>query len=170
MKKHDVLSILVTFLVGFFAGGYFYLTNFAGFVSAVETPDAEKIAVFTIVADVYGGCRSTCPSFQIQNDGTYRYLYTPAAGEDKVMRKGELPPSVMRELRRVVTEAELERQSVPTQPAVCDSYVDGIDVTYEITLDGMVYTLDSCGTAVSGSGELWVGLQSIWDYFETGEK
>lgn len=170
MKKQDVLSIFATFLVGFFAGGYFYLTNLAGFVSEVKTPDEEKVSEFIIVADVYGGCRDTCPSFQIQNDGTYRYLYTAEAGAEKVMRKGELPPRMLRQLRTIATVEALEEQSVPTEPPVCDSYTDGIDVEYEITLDGVVYTLDSCGTAVVGDGELWMGLQSIWDYFETGEK
>ena len=54
------------------------------------------------------------------------------------------------------------------EPAICNSYTDGIDVVYEITLDGKEYTLDSCGTAVEASSRLWEVLSSIWTYFERG--
>lgn len=170
MKRQDVLSIFITFVTGFLLGGYFYLTNVAGFVSEIKTPDKESISTFVIQAEAYGGCRQTCPSFQIQDDGSYHYLYTPAAGEEKVVRKGSIPSELNRELHRLVTVTELQRQSVLIEPAVCNSYTDGVDVVYQITLDGIEYDLDSCGTAVEGESPLWVALQGIWNYFEVGEK
>lgn len=167
VKRQDILSILITFVVGFLVGGYFYLTNVAGFVSKMETPDEKSVSVFVIQADVYGGCRQMCPSFQIQNDGSYHYLYTPAADTPKVVRKGDLPKELEKKVRQAVVIDELQRQSVTIEPALCNSYTDGIDVVYEITLDGVEYSLDSCGTAIDSESELWTTLQSIWDYFET---
>jgi len=167
VSKNDRLSILITFLVGFFVGGYLYLTNFAGFISKIETPDIEKVSEFTIVADVYGGCRNMCPSFQIQNDGSYRYLYTPAAEAEQVMRKGTLSRELQLSIRAVVTEEALLAQSKSITPALCNSYTDGIDVKYAVTLDGETYTLDSCGTAVVAESALWTTLGTVWDFFET---
>ncbi|TXH01166.1 MAG: hypothetical protein E6P95_02385 [Candidatus Moraniibacteriota bacterium] len=167
MKKHDIVSILITFLVGVFIGGYFYLTNFAGLVAKIETPDIETVSEFTIVADVYGGCRNACPSFQVQNDGTYRYLYTPAVGAEQVLRKGALSRELLKSLQTVVTKEALATQSKVITPALCNSFTDGIDIRYEITLDGVVYRLDSCGTAVVAESKLWATLSAIWDFYET---
>lgn len=166
MKNHDLLSILITFVVGVFVGGYLYTTSFAGFVARLETPDVEKVSEFTIVGEVYGGCREACPSFQVINDGSYRYLYTPYAGADQVVRKGTLPFQLQRNLRAVLTKNALIKQSQVRQPSVCNSYSDGIDVKYEIVIDGQEFILDSCGTTVDGGGDLWATLGSVWDYYE----
>ncbi|MCA9362219.1 hypothetical protein KC906_02495 [Candidatus Kaiserbacteria bacterium] len=168
MRKEDKLSIGITFVVGFFVGGYLYLTNFAGFASQIATPDIEAVSEFVIVSDVYGGCREVCPSFQVQNDGSYRYLFTPGYGEDQVLRQGVLPRELERELRAVLTPAALMRQAAPIEPLICNSYTDGIDVIYEITLDGEEYTLDSCGTDVQAESRLWLTLGKIWTHFESG--
>lgn len=146
------------------------MTNVAGFVSEIKTPDKEAVSTFIIQAEAYGGCRQTCPSFQVQDDGSYYYLYTPEAGAEKVVRKGSIPGELEKALHKVVTIEELQRQSVVIEPAICNSYTDGIDVVYEITLDGVEYSLDSCGTAVEGESLLWTTLQSIWSHFETGGK
>ncbi len=168
VTRKDRLSIMITFLVGFMIGGYLYLTNYAGFVSKLETPTEEKVSTFVIVADVYGGCRDTCPSFQVQHDGTYRYLYTPAAGAEQVIKKGTLPRSLQLRLQMALTDAGLQRQAAVIQPGVCNSYTDGIDVRYEITLNGKEYQLNSCGTAVEAESELWLSLAATWDQLERG--
>lgn len=167
MKKDDLLSILITFVVGLFAGGYLYITGFAPIEAVVSTPIAEEISEFSIVGDVYGGCRNTCPSFKIVEDGSYRYFYTPAAGAEQSLREGSLPYQLYRNLRNVITESELLKQSRTIVPSTCNSYVDGIDVVYEITLNGRLYIIDSCGTAAEGESELWMTLSQVWSYYET---
>ncbi|NCT01657.1 hypothetical protein GW766_00150 [Candidatus Parcubacteria bacterium] len=167
VKKADQLSILITFSVGFLVGGYLYLTNFAGLVSKIKTPDVETVSEFVIVADVYGGCRNMCPSFQIQDDGSYRYLYTPAAEAEQVIRKGTLSRELQLRLRKAVTSEALLVQSKQITPSFCNSYTDGIDVKYEITLNGVTYSVDSCGTAVEVSSSLWTTLGAVWDFYET---
>ncbi len=169
MKKQDIISILITFLVGIFAGSYLYLTGFASFEDKFSIPGVEEVSEFSIVGDVYGGCQlgNACPSFQVLRDGSYRYFYTPAAGMDKILRKGTLPRKLQNKLKNVLSEIELVKQSKEITPSVCNSYSDGIDVKYQVTLNGSEYTLDSCGTAVVGEGALWSTLGEIWTYYET---
>jgi hypothetical protein len=168
MKSQDLLSVLITFVVGVFAGGYLYLNEAAPVLSKLSVPTVEKVSQFTVVGDVYGGCRDTCPSFQLVEDGTYRYLYTPAAGAEQVVRAGKLPRELHDRLRSTLITSALETQSSVIQPAICNSYTDGIDILYDITVDGKQYQLNSCGTAVKAEGGLWSALSSVWDYFETG--
>lgn len=167
MRKSDIISILITFIVGLFAGSYLYLTGFAPIEAEVSTPNSEEISQFTIVGDAYGGCRDACPSFQVVNDGSYRYLYTPAVGVDQVIRQGKLPYELHKKLRKELTESELINQSKIIKPSTCSSYADGIDVVYEITLNSKTYTINSCGTAADGKSELWATLSQVWSYYET---
>lgn len=168
MRGQDIISVLITFTAGVLAGGFLYLTGGAATEdSKIAVPVAEKLSEFTIVGDVYGGCRDACPSFQVLNDGSYRYYRTPAAGAEKVLRQGTIPINLQRELKAVVTVPILEKQSKKIEPAVCNSFADGIDVKYKITLDNIDYVVDSCGTTVDDKGQLWTTLGSIWDYFET---
>jgi hypothetical protein len=169
MRREDILSVLLTFLVGVIAGGYFYISNAAGLLTKLETPDVEKVSEFVIVADVYGGCRSTCPSFQVQNDASYRYLYTPGVGAEKIIRQGQISRELMTQLRKVITKETLMQQATKIQPAVCNSYTDGLDITYEISLDGEVFVLNSCGTDVDSDSALWQTLGGVWDFFERGK-
>lgn len=167
MKKSDIISILITFLVGAFAGSYLYLTGFAPIEAEITVPDVREVSQFEIVGDVYGGCRDTCPSFQLLNDGSYRYLYTPSFGAEQVIREGKLPYELNRKLHNTLTESELSIQSQVIKPATCNSYVDGIDVVYKISLNDKIFTINSCGTAVDGESELWKTLGKIWTYYET---
>ncbi len=163
----DAPSIIITFVVGFMAGGYLYLTNFAPLANELTAPDLEDISELSIVSEVYGGCRDACPSFQVVKDGSYRYLFTPAAGQEQIIREGTLPFQLRRELNVEITPAVLKVQSRPIQPSICNSYTDGIDIKYEITLDGVEYVIDSCGTAVDGESDLWQTLSDVWNYYET---
>ncbi|MCA9354255.1 MAG: hypothetical protein KC877_01915 [Candidatus Kaiserbacteria bacterium] len=168
MKKQDALSIIITFVMGFAAGVYLFLSQAAPVVHKYDVPTEEKVSQFMIVGDVYGVCRNTCPSFQVQADGTYRYLYTPRAGAEQILREGELPAELKRKLRSALTVSALNMQSREIEPAICNSYTDGIDILYDITLDGTQYYLDSCGTDVDPDGAVWSTLSDVWDYFERG--
>ncbi len=169
MSGQEITSILFTAVVGFIFGVYLF---FSGFLPVLVTNDVqtqEKVNSFSIVSEVYGGCRSECPSFQSASDGSYRYQYTPAIDEDQVIRDGSIPRSLKRELSGAVSVAVLEAQSQEIQPSICSSYTDGIDVVYRITYDGTEYEIDTCGTAIDTSSRLWNALVKTWNYFETGK-
>lgn len=169
MARKDILSILFTAVAGFFFGIYIFFAGWFGDHTSSNIPTQEEVWEFTIVADVYGGCRNTCPSFQIVQDGSFRYLYTPAAGQEQVIRDGAIPRALLRELNKVMTTASLEEQSEEITPSICNSFTDGIDVAYRITLEGEEYVLDTCGTAINTDSSLWLTLVKTWNYFETGK-
>lgn len=167
MKRQDTLSILITFTVGFIAGGYLYVTHFSKILNPDSVETAESASEFTIIGEAYGSCNSVCPSFQVVKDGSYRYQFTAEAGQEKSIKSGTLPLDVQRTVKKVLVEENLVEQSQPVTPTDCNSRNNAIDVRYKISLEGAEYTLDSCGTAVDGEGELWNGLAKIWSYFQT---
>ncbi len=167
MTGRDITSIIFTFIVGFFFGVFLYFT---GGLQTYEKSDVQSRAEadsFTIVSEVYGGCMTSCPSFKIESDGSYRYLFTPGPGEDPVIRDGGLPRGLKREISGAVTVAGLNAQSQRIQPSYCNSYTDGIDVKYRITVGGELYILDTCGTNIDTTSTLWNTLVKTWTYFET---
>ncbi|MFT7644772.1 MAG: hypothetical protein ACI9BF_000429 [Candidatus Paceibacteria bacterium] len=171
MKKADLMSILITFLVGAFAGLYLYVTYFAQVLTNIYIPDIGKVSELSIVGEVYGGCRNTCPSFQVTNDGSYRYLYTPEVGQSQLFHQGVLPSKLYRQLLSELVKQTLVEQSKVKNPTNCNSYVDGNDVKYEIIIDREVYILDSCETEADLDSQLWITLHEVWEYyFSLGNK
>lgn len=171
MSRSETLSILTTFVFGFFAGVYFYVNGFVLKFDAPQIPTRAEAEELVIVGEVYGGCQlgANCPSFQVGSDGAYRYLYTPAINSEQVIRDGRLPTLLQRELKSTLQKTALVQQSKKIQPSICNSYTDGLDIKYTITLQGETFVLDSCQTNVDGDGQLWQSLAKIWKYFETGE-
>jgi hypothetical protein len=166
MKKQDFISVLVTFLFGLFAGAYLYLTGFAPMANELADIEISPTTRYAVVSEVYGGCRETCPSFQVLSNGTYRYLYTPRAGAEQVVRQGTLPLPIQNKLKASLDVNAILPQTKEVTPLVCNSYTDGIDIEYFITIGEVEYILDSCGTAVDPDGEVWLVLDGIWEYFE----
>ena len=167
LKKNDTLSILITFVVGFVAGGYLYIAHFSKLLGAVDIPTESASENFTLVGEAYGSCGDVCPAFQLLNNGSYRYQFTPVRGEPKQILEGTLPLDIQRAVKKSLTEKTLAVQSQKITPKDCNSYQGKIDVKYTITLDGTTYLIDSCGTAVDGASDAWESLSSIWSYFES---
>jgi len=168
MRGQDIISIAITFIVGIFAGAYLYLTGAAAYVTDFVSPVKEKPVEFVIESEAYGSCGETCPSFRVDDDGSYHYLYVPPDATEPVVRKGKLLGYLNNKLHRVITKEELARQAKKTTPGICNYRNGEIDVRYRITLDGKEYVLDSCGTAVDENSPLWRTLSDVWDYLETG--
>lgn len=169
MSGQEITSILITAVVGFIFGVYIFWSGWLDNFGGPDVPSQYDFSDFTLVSEVYGGCRDACPSFQILANGTYRYLYTPAVGEKQIIRDGSIPRSLRRELQSVMNEQSLENQSATIEPSFCNSYADGIDVIYRITFKGEEYELNTCGTAIDTTSRVWDTLVKTWNYFETGE-
>ena len=73
-------------------------------------------------------------------------------------------------MKRSLQPDVLRRFSVPIDPIMCDSYVDGIDARYTIELNDEMYEVDSCGTAVDGDSVAWETLSGLWYYFELSDR
>lgn len=167
LPRQEILSILVTFVVGFLAGGYLYLNEFTKMVSPDVVADVQDVEQLNITSEAYGGCRDMCPAFQVKSDGSYRYRYTPAVGSDEVFRDGTLPLDIQRLVKRDLDAKSLAAQSENINATSCSSFTDGIDINYSIVLSGESYELDSCATAVDFESDTWLALAKIWNYFET---
>ena len=168
MKRQDMVNIVFTFFVGFFSGAYLYVVVFAPAVQQVElAAEADKVE-FIVTGEVYGGCERTrsCPSFNIADDGSYRYMYVPSDASVPKLREGTFPLERQRKLHRYATEGILMQASTPIDPGTCASYVDGVDVRYTIELGQQIYILDSCGTDIDKGSPLWQELRSAWDYLQ----
>jgi len=168
LPRNDKISILITFVIGFIFGIYLYFAGFMAF-DEPDVPTVAELPTFTLEGEAYGGCAraDTCPSFFVQGDGAYRFLYTPGFGEEQVVREGELPREIRTDINRSFTDVSLKTQGRKIAPALCNSYSDGIDVRYEIMIGGEIYTLDSCGTDIDVESDLWQTLVKLWNYFET---
>ncbi len=166
MQKQELLSIFITFIVGFFAGGYLYLNVFTQMIqpdSDIET--IEELEEFSITSQAYGGCRSDCPAFRVEADGSYRYQYVPSVGEQPLLRSGTLPLGLQRQLDRALEQKELRTQAQSVTPANCNSMKDGIDIEYRVEITGELFVLDSCRTAIDSQSDSWEALSAIWTYF-----
>lgn len=165
MKKQELLSILITLMVGFFAGSFLYLNTFTGMINGDSVDSLEEVESFSITSQAYGGCRDNCPAFRINSDGSFRYQYVPSVGAEPLLRSGELPRRIERELSREITTRALAPQTAETNTSNCASYTDGIDIRYEVVIDGTTYVLDSCKTAVDTISGSWQALGNVWSYF-----
>lgn len=174
MKRQDLLTILITFAMGMFFGFYIYIAGFTATTERVSTALESVSDSLVITGEAYGGCdrTGTCPTFNIAADGTYRHFYTPLGSNEQVVREGSLPLRLQQQLDQYVVRAALLEQSRAVQPVFCESFVDGIDVRYRVTLNGEDFELSSCGSDVVAESPLWQALSNIWTYFErtsTGE-
>jgi len=168
MKRQDLLTILITFGMGLFLGFYVYLAGFAPASERVSTAIEEASDSLVITGEAYGGCQrvSNCPTFNVATDGSYRYFYVPLGTDEQVMREGVLPLALQQQLDRFVVQSALEEQSRSIQPVFCESFVDGIDVRYDVSINDVDFILNSCGTDVVAESPTWQALSNIWTYFE----
>lgn len=171
MKKQDLINIIFTFFVGFFTGSYLYVAAFAPTIETVETVVEEIGEDFIVTGEAYGGCdrAGSCPSFNIADNGEYRYVYLPRGATSQALREGVLPIDRQQNLRRYATPETLQEASQPIDPVMCESYIDGIDVRYWVQVGENIYQLDSCGTTIDPNSPLWLELSSTWEYFQLSQ-
>jgi hypothetical protein len=170
-SKQDLIIMVMTFFVGIFAGFYLYTTAFAPEFDEFVGQTEEVYDDFVVEGTQYGGDRmgGAAPSFQLLENGSYRYL--PYVGPDEVAeaQEGSIPRALLNEVKQVLTTEALEIASGPVVRGDCMSYVDGLDYTYDVTLDGVNYTLDTCTTALTASSLVSTTLDKLWNYFATLE-
>jgi len=154
--------------MGFVVGLYAYVAGYAPTTNSIEQAVGEIGTSLTVTSEVYGGCDRTgsCPSYNIDAAGQYRYSYASIDSGELLLLEGSLPLRFQQDLSRYATPEALTEMSRPVQQETCNSFVDGVDVRYTIVLDSERFVLDSCRTSVMVDGELWVTLRSIWEYLQ----
>lgn len=145
--------IVGAFLVGLFAGVYFF---FLVHEEAREAPpergqtDAiEEEGSFEIIADMYGVCMvpGTCPSYKIDSAGRVSYL---PEGVNSTPLQEELDLRLQAHLRARIAEADLVALAGRPAPQVCPAASDNPSYRFEITRDGQQVVIDTCVQDVAG--------------------
>jgi hypothetical protein len=170
-SRQDYLVMIMTFVVGIISGFYLYTTAFAPQFDEFMGTTEEVYEDFVLEGSQYGGDRmgGTAPSFQLLENGSFRYLPYVNEGEVAVAKEGLLPRALLNEVKQTLTTDALDISSQIVTRGDCMSYVDGRDYTYNVTLDGSEYTLDTCTTALSTDSLIYATLDKLWNYFETVE-
>lgn len=167
MKLFAIMGF--TFVVGVMTGSYIYFSEYKpqfvveedpvllGDDSTVLTAPNEDTA-FVIVASEYGGCvlGNGCASYRIVGDGSF--VYSGATKND-----GELTAVLLADLETSLDPAALSEMSILVESSVCSSFVDGVDVNYQIELSDVTYELDTCTTAFNPQSTLGKQLTSFWE-------
>ena len=152
-----------SFVMGMFSGVFLYLTVFAPeYGSIVDGSEFTAIDAHVIEGTMYGGCSETdtCASFKLIDNRKYQYLPYPEAD----VEKGTLPGALEETLTKMLDVNTLSDASNQIQNTHCESFVDGVDYTYDITLDGYTYTLDTCDTSFVYNSKLQSALLDTWAF------
>ncbi len=171
MSGQQQVALLITFLLGVFAGVYLYIAGFATVYRDGVFPSTRTDDGLVVVADMYGDCQagvSQCPSFQIRDGGRVLYLPTGSAGSVEDRLSLRLSRSVYRDLLQKVSEAPLDSYSRKRQ-GECISEQGGVDYRYRITWDEKSYVLDTCKTELPSDSDLNEVLLLIWSYVDPEE-
>ena len=170
VQAQEIILIIVTFFMGIVAGWYLYVTAFAPHFSDYIGQTEAVYEDLVVVGEQYGGIRlGTAPSFQVLKNGSFNYLAYAAEGESARHLDGTLPPALWKTIKADMTRSKLESLAKPTADIECVSAADGIDYTYEVTLNSVVYTLDTCTTNLGHAAATTQTLDKLWTYFRTLE-
>ena len=153
-------TLITTFFVGFISGSYVYFVTedeLPQFFAGTDVPDYE------IIGDTYGGCQrlGECPSFLIQDSGTYTHL-SPKRGEEPERTTRQLTRDTREDIRDLLRSTDFERIENSTFSGTCPIAYDGLAFRYEIHIGEVRYRLDTCRQEVEG--ELF---EYLTQYFET---
>lgn len=170
LKKQDKLTVLSALLIGVIAGSYLYLVGYAPeWESGQGVATEEEATEFVVIGEMYGGMRmGTPPSFQIESDGSYRYLqFSDNPEMPGEATEGAIPRTLLRDLKAALTDDVLIEAAKPETKEMCAQMVDGIDYRYIVVKDGVEYELDTCTTNFEVESEAGQQLSAVWDYFES---
>jgi hypothetical protein len=171
MKQKNIFKILFILIAVLVAGYLYFNVSIPSMAPEIKNTVTDNSRSLIINSEVYGLCdqNDTCPTFTITDNGEYRYVHTPRGTNTEVLRTGNLPVDIQRQLTQAVTKDALEKMNRSIEPDQCDSYVNGVDARFIVDFDGVVYELDSCGTNVKADSATWEVLGGLWYYLELSQ-
>ncbi len=170
MTGRDIFIIFMTFVTGFFAGVYLYITSFApSYQNNERTPEMEEIS-FLLQGQKVGGCSldsAVCPSFELRADRTYTYIprYFISEGKTEVI-EGRLGKPVFNDLVEYIDAIDdLHALEEKTPDANCSPVYD-TNYRYNLIYKGEMYQYDTCHTVFKKSG-LATKFYPLWKRLST---
>ena len=168
MQFNDWFLFISTFIIGLLGGAYLYLTVFVP--EYVQNPDIIELSDqrkerLQVSAEQYGGCdmTSSCAAYAFSGDRQYRYQPGVIRNTQENIETGDIPRALFNYILETIEEADLTYLASPAQRS-CTSWVDGIDVRYNVEIGGEFYLLDTCTTQLEASGDVAMALQELFIY------
>lgn len=160
MTKQQLFLLVSTFIVGMVAGFYVYVTSFAPQYS--HNGVKEEVGELYITAEAIGGCQmgGVCESFQLNSKKRLSYIRAHSFNEktpEPVVTS--VSSATYLSLLEILRDTDFRYLIQPNDQ--CRAASDGIDYIYNITLDGVSYELNSCGTNFNQSS-LYNVLLVLW--------
>lgn len=131
-------------MTGVLAGSFIYFSGFRSIDISPEKPTPRNS--FAVQVNMYGGCEMarSCSAYRLDENGDYTFLYDDLAEP----LTDTLPKEWLSLLRAAFANFDYQTQSQVVNPTDCDSWTDGIDYRYQLTVGNAEYVLDTCGTNV----------------------
>jgi hypothetical protein len=169
IQLQEKILLVTTFIIGGVAGWYLYITAFAPQFDHLVGQTESVYEDLVVIGEQYGNTQGVTPSFQVLKDGSFNYVtYTAVSGE-AVHREGALPRSLWSAVKTDLGRAKLETLSKPVPEVTCARTAGGANYSYDVTLNSVVYTLNTCTSALSRDQAAISTLDKLWTYFETLE-
>jgi hypothetical protein len=164
IKRQDKITLFSALLVGVITGSYLYVVGFAPEFESSDVLTSEEVAEFALIGERYTSDETGIPaSFQLRDDGSYRYLpASPDPASPLPAQEGELPREQMNQVRDVIPEDTLTRLTA-LSAANCVVEPGTVLYRYFITLAGVEYQVESCSEAYSTEPQVDTVLRGVWD-------
>ncbi len=148
MHRSDIISIVVTFLVGMVVGVYLYLFGFAQQFDVLEEISDSGGEELVINGEAYGGCArgGGCGTFQVAGDGAFTSFPPVAVGDERLRRTGRVDEVLWDELSLILTPLRLRELATEAPSGDCASFYDGIDYRFYIDRGDERFLIDTCTT------------------------
>lgn len=168
MRRDEWMLLTLTFLTGLAIGMYVYIIfakptyapeNLSG--TEDEASDWSIAGKRRHESDRNG---YVYPSFRLLSDGTY--VYIPGGNNNEITepRAGKISRGLVKKLRE--HDDEVDYYSTPASVSQCLGDDQGFDHEYRVTIDRVVYPLDTCRTALGYGTEYNELLNQVWGEIE----
>jgi hypothetical protein len=163
MTHQDRLSIIITFVIGIFVGGYLYLTGFLPTYHLPEAMTKDAYEGLVLIADAYGACQidDTCLSFQLLPDRSFTAVI--GAGSTSYTRKSDVSRGAMSSFIKAISPAALNANSQRLAEYSCRyTGPEATNFRFQVTYEGKNYVIDTCQSQVDYQGALWKALVGMY--------
>jgi hypothetical protein len=162
MTHQDKISIIITFVCGFFVGAYLYISGFAPTYMLPDAVSEDTYGGLVIVADSYGECAESegCLSFQLLNDREFSAKIGRLS--NAYSYDGEISKKLYYALLTELSTSSLSQVAQSPDSLVCRYGEVGTNFRFLITLSGENYTVDTCRSLLDYESPLWLTLSELF--------
>jgi hypothetical protein len=167
IQLQEKILLATTFLIGGVAGWYLYITAFAPQFDHLVGQTESVYEDLVVIGEQYGTQGASTPSFQVLKDGSFNYVTYNAATGEASHKEGTLPRSLWTSVKTDLSRTKLETLQKPVPDVTCAPTADGVNYSYDVTLNSVVYTLNTCTTDLAHDAAAIATLDKLWTYFGT---